>query len=217
MSTPADAITEMLDRALPALAARRPVFHSEADFQLALAWEIQTQHPEAQIRLEQRLLDSPRIELDVLVTIESRRFGLELKYLRAPLDPTIDGERFVLIEGAGDVDRYDTLKDIVRLERLVDQGMIAAGAAVVLSNHPGLWLPSQTGRTTGFDAFRINDGTVLEGVLDWGPTASSGTRRGRESPIVLKAKYAPTWRPYATMTAPRNGELRSLCITVGGC
>lgn len=36
------------------LAGTRPIFHSEADFQHALAWEIQNQHPQAAVRLEYR-------------------------------------------------------------------------------------------------------------------------------------------------------------------
>src|SRR4051794_35906935 len=102
---------DLLDQALPALAQRRPIFHSEADFQLALAWEIQTKRPGASIRLEQRVLDSPRINLDILVVLDGVRFGLELKYLRAATDVTVDGERFVLVVGAPDLDRYDTIKD----------------------------------------------------------------------------------------------------------
>jgi hypothetical protein len=184
----------MLAAVLPALADKRPVFHSEADFQLALAWEIQTLHPGSQIRLEPRLLDEPHIELDILVMIEGSRLGLELKYLRAQLDTTISGERFALIPSE-DVDRYDSLKDIARLERLVDERVIAAGALVIVSNHRGIWGPSQTGRPTSFDAFRFHDGTTLHGALEWGTTAGTGTRSGRESPIVLSGIYAPAWQP----------------------
>jgi hypothetical protein len=39
---------------LARLARNRPVFHSEADFQHALAWEIHSLHPTAKIRLEYR-------------------------------------------------------------------------------------------------------------------------------------------------------------------
>ena len=63
---PSVKLCDLLDQVLPALARRRPIFHSEADFQLALAWEIQTARPAAGVRLEKRLLHSPRINLDVL-------------------------------------------------------------------------------------------------------------------------------------------------------
>lgn len=40
---------------MSALAKDRPVFHSEADFQHALAWEIHRRWPETSVRLEFRV------------------------------------------------------------------------------------------------------------------------------------------------------------------
>ena len=45
---------------LSELASHRPVFHSEADFQFALAWQWQQQAPEAKIRLEYPLPSGER-------------------------------------------------------------------------------------------------------------------------------------------------------------
>jgi hypothetical protein len=39
---------------LGALALKRPIFHSEADFQHAVAWEIHSRRPELSVRLEFR-------------------------------------------------------------------------------------------------------------------------------------------------------------------
>jgi hypothetical protein len=80
--------------ALSALAARRPVFHSESDFQHALAWQIQLASPQAQIRLETR----PRrgVHLDLLVVLDGIRTAIELKYLLAGLRSSISGELFDL-------------------------------------------------------------------------------------------------------------------------
>ena len=212
--TAADRLTQVLAGVLPTLAARRPIFHSEADFQLALAWEIQLQHLAASIRLEQRILDSPRVNLDVLVTFDDFRFGLELKYLRATTDVTIDGERFVLVPGAGDLDRYDTIKDVVRLETLRKHDLIDAGAAIMLSNNPGFWQPSSTGRATGFDAFRMHDGATLAGTRDWGASAGDGTRKGRELPHTLDGTYRPRWVPFSRVSRGTSGELRTLTLVV---
>lgn len=205
---------DLLSQVLPALAQRRPIFHSEADFQLALAWEIQTARPAANIRLEQRVLDSPRINLDILVAVSELRFGLELKYLRAATDITVDDERFVLVVGAPDLDRYDTIKDIVRLERLVDAQLVNAGACVVLTNSSGLWRPSATGRLTGYDAFRIHDGATLSGTLEWGPTAGTGTRKGREAAHALAAIYQPRWQPFSRVGTGIAHEFRTLTLLV---
>lgn len=207
-------LQELLDRALPALGRRRPIFHSEADFQLPLASGIQTMRRDASIRLEQRILDSPRINLDILVGVDGLRFGLELKYLRAATSVTVDGERFVLIVGAPDLDRYDTIKDVVRLERVVDEHLVDAGTAIVLSNCPGFSQPSATSRTAGFEAFRIHDGATLTGTLKWAPSAGAGTRKGREAAHVLAGTYQPRWRPFSRVAAGSAGEFRSLALIV---
>jgi hypothetical protein len=204
----------LLDPVLRALAQRRPIFHSEADFQLALAWEIQTARSAASIRLEQRVLDSPRVNLDILVVLDGLRFGLELKYLRAGTDVTVGGERFVLVVGAPDLDRYDTVKDIVRLERLVNEQLVDAGAVVVLTNSSSLWQPSSTGRPTGYDAFRIHDGATLSGTLEWGLTAGTGTRKGREAAHLVAGIYQPRWQPFSRVGPGAAHEFRTLTLLV---
>jgi hypothetical protein len=66
-----------VDATLAALAACRAVFHSEADFQHALAWQMQLADPAARVRLETR----PRrgVRLDVLLESRGNRQALELK------------------------------------------------------------------------------------------------------------------------------------------
>jgi hypothetical protein len=197
-----------------ALARRRPLFHSEADFQLALAWEIQTAHPDAEIRMERRLLANPTVALDVLVRLDGLRLGIELKYLKADLALELDGEPFVLRPGAPDVERYDVLKDVMRLERLRHEELIDAGCALVLSNEPAFWRSPTRAAATAFDAFRLHDGQRLTGRLEWGASAGPGTRRLREAPIALHGSYPLRWRPYAQLDAARNDELRYLAIVV---
>jgi hypothetical protein len=68
-----------VEQTMARLAARRPIFHSEADFQHAFAWQLQTDHPDARIRLETR--PRPGVRLDVLTVIDDRRVAYELKYL----------------------------------------------------------------------------------------------------------------------------------------
>jgi hypothetical protein len=57
------------------------------------------------------------------------------------------------------------------LERLVEQQLVDAGAAIALTNSDAIWRPSASGRTTGCDSFRIHNGATLTGALDWGPSA----------------------------------------------
>ena len=58
---------------MQALAQRRAIFHSEADFQHAFAWEIRRLLPESDIRLELPVrTTSGAIHLDLLVRIDCR-------------------------------------------------------------------------------------------------------------------------------------------------
>jgi hypothetical protein len=122
-----------VEAALSALAAQRPVFHSERDFQHALAWQIHLSYPEAQIRLEPR----PRrgIHLDLLVRLNQQRTAIELKYLVAALRATFNGELFDLPnQSANDISRHDVIKDITRVETLLADGYADTGQVLVLSN-----------------------------------------------------------------------------------
>jgi hypothetical protein len=66
---------------MTALSSTRPVFHSEADFQFALAWAIKELNPSAEIRLEYPF-GSQRGAVD-LVAISNGKpsYALELKFL----------------------------------------------------------------------------------------------------------------------------------------
>jgi hypothetical protein len=194
-------LVTVIEAAMTSLGARRPIFHSEADFQLALAWELQALHADAQLRLEKRVAVKPRVQLDILMTLAGRSHGLELKYLRSKFDVNVDGELFSLAAGAPDVDRYDALKDIVRLERLVSESVVDAGCAVLLTNVAGMWSPGMSGRPTAYDAFRLHEGRTVSGSLDWGPTAGPGTKTGRVDPIALDGTYELRWRPFSTVGA----------------
>ena len=65
------------------LSLLRPVFHSEADFQHALAWHIREVMPDCQVRLEFKPFPAERVYLDIwLPTLGT---AIELKYLTRKL------------------------------------------------------------------------------------------------------------------------------------
>jgi len=108
---------------LRGLAKQRPLFHSEADFKHALAWEIQGRFPHAEVRLEVPLSDR-RERLDMLVRVDGTTYALELKYKTRGITFELAGEKIqVRDQGAPDTGRYDFLKDLGRLERFVAQGL----------------------------------------------------------------------------------------------
>lgn len=204
-----------VEAALSALAAQRPVFHSERDFQHALAWQIQLGHPEAQIRLEPR----PRrgIHLDLLIRLGERGTAIELKYLVAALHTTANGELFDLPQqSANDISRHDVIKDITRVEALLADGYADNGQVLVLSNDRSYW--QQGTRTDTIDAaFRVHEGRVLTGNLSWAARASHGTTATRDTLLRLAGRYTCRWQDYSqvALTNGRVAQLRYLLVDVG--
>lgn len=166
-----------LDAGLAGLAELRPVFHSEADFQLAFAWQVRGLDPSLSVRLETR--PAPGVHLDLLLSSEDAReqTAIELKYLTRSWADEVAGERFELKDqGAQDTRMYDVVKDVVRVERFAASRPGSNGAVVCIANDPSYWSVPKHGRETNAHAFRIHEGSVLEGTMTWGP------HRGRQQP-----------------------------------
>lgn len=200
---------------IESLARQRPVFHSEADFQHAFAWTIQTAHPAARMRLERPFrTDAGAINLDLLVTLLSERVAIELKYLTRRLAITVEGEAFELQQhSAHPLRRHDVWKDVARLEALVQAGAATAGYAIVVSNDPAYW---NAGRGQGIDtAFRLDEGRrVGQANLTWETHAGPGTVKNREEPISIAGCYTLRWQPYSRLS-DGAGEFRCLILSVG--
>lgn len=203
-----------LGTVLSALRHERPVFHSEADFQHALAWEIQRRTPQARVRLETR--PAPGVRLDLLVSSRdgSRLTALELKYLTRGWTGQVGDERFELKnQGAQDIRAYDVVKDIGRVEQ--DAALLPGcdGAVVVVANDPSYWTPPTHDRQTNAGAFRLYEGRRLAGELAWGPNTGPGTLRGREASIPLTGSYEFCWQDYSRLPGP-GGLFRLLVVEV---
>ncbi|MEV6236971.1 hypothetical protein [Lentzea sp. NPDC051838] len=200
--------------ALSGLAGQRPIFHSEADFQHALAWRLHEMYPSARIRLETRPVRD--IRLDLLVQVDGARVAVELKHLTSGFSGVVDGESFELpSQAAQDISRHDVIKDVVRLERLVAGGHADVGWSVTLTNDAGYWSPGR--KLDPIDAaFRLHEGRSLSGTLSWATNAGAGTTRTRDVPLVLAGTYACQWRPYSEVVDSRGRlkPFRYLCVVV---
>lgn len=130
-----------LTSTLQALASLRPVFHSEADFQMAFAWQVKVHDPQVEVYLETRPAEG--VHLDV--AFERRDLGaytaIELKYLTRAWIGTIAGQHYELKNhGAQDVRAYDVVKDICRVEEFTAKRPGASGAVIVITNDRGHWV-----------------------------------------------------------------------------
>lgn len=62
--------------------------------------------------------------------------------LVARFDRTAGGEHFNLPhQGAHDISRHDFIKDVLRVKRLVADGIVDVGWAVALTNDQNYWQP----------------------------------------------------------------------------
>ena len=204
-----------IHRIMGELSESRPIFHSEADFQHALAWAIRETVPDSRVRLEFNPFaqDDRRSYLDIWLA--DSRVALELKYKTRALTAEVCGERFNLLnQGAQNHGRYDFLSDVQRLERVAQEVQARAGYAIILTNDSSYWRPpSPSYESTNDAAFRIHEGRVARGELKW-IRESRGTK-GRESPIRLTGDCTMRWRDYSTFAGERDGDFRYLAVAVG--
>lgn len=209
-------IHELLGR----LSIKREIFHSECDFQHALAWEFHASFPDIKVRLEKRadLLDKPTY-FDILLSDGEQQTVIELKYKTRALFAVVNNELYWLKDqSAQDIGRYDYLKDVERLESFVSKYEKACGYALILTNDSSYW--KAPGITNPVDAkFRIHESEVIMGQLGWGERASAGTMAGRKRMISLNNRYVSEWRDYSILESSKiqggnYPRFRYLCLEV---
>jgi hypothetical protein len=199
------------------LAIKRPIFHSEADFQHALAWQIHERLPSYNLRLEYPRPLSPdrNIHVDIWLEGNHEAAAIEVKYKTRSLRASLQGENFQLLDQrAQPIGRYDFVKDIERLEKIASTNKNMVGSALMLTNDSAYWkIPKRADAVDA--AFRIHDGRVLSGVLQWGELASEGTTVDRSNAITLTGTYELKWRDYSIVGDYSYSAFRFLCVQVG--
>lgn len=199
---------------LRSLAAKRRVFHSEADFQFAFAWEAKLQRSDLEVRLETHPEPAVRLDLELITPARDRGIAVELKYMTRLWTGTDRGESFTLKNhGASDLRGYDVIKDIHRVERFISVRPEWAGLVIALTNDSAYWRPRTQQRVTNADAFRLGEGTVLEGSRAWGPK-TGGTSRGREAALNLRGSYPLKWIDYSALGPGPAETFRALVVEI---
>ena len=196
------------------LAESRKVFHSEADFQHALAWHIHQTMPKSQIRLEFPMpVEHQKMHVDIWLPVE--KIAIELKYVTRSLELEQNGESFALRNHGAQVQRrYDFLLDIQRLELMRSMPELCeAGHAVLLTNDSSYWNLPRSRDTVDSD-FRLHEGRVISGELAWAAHVSPGTVKGRELPIRIGGSYHLHWQDYSDFPGKPLGNFRYLAVSV---
>ena len=198
------------------LSQRRPLFHSEADFQHMLAWRIHEVIPDCEVRLEFPFqIQSGRRRRYLDIWLPSEGIAVELKYYTRRLELDVNGELFAIRDQfAQDLGRYDFIKDIQRLEQMAtDWDTFKAGFAILLTNDRLYWRPPLRDGTVD-EAFRLHEGVEKSGQMAWADHAGAGTTRGRESTIQLTGTYGLHWQDYSNVRGEKYGEFRYLAVSV---
>jgi len=185
---------------IESLRQKRSLFHSEADFQFALAWEIQGSYPSAEIRLEYPPVGEPNKYIDILVRVDGFAFPIEIKYKTKKLSAIIEGEQYNLKNhGAQDLGSYDFVKDICRVESFATHiECFKRGYVLWLTNDQYYW-NAPINPNAGYTDFSVHHGAKKAGTMIWGSHLSAGTIKGRENELQLRGAYEIVWNDYSKL------------------
>lgn len=194
------------------LSARRPVFHSEADFQFAFAQSITDLDPGIGIRLEVPQRATRSTYVDLLCRAEQVSL-IEFKYItRAWTGTDCHNEEEFRLRGheALDLARLYFIHDVTRLEGWVAQQANTNGFAVLLTNDNRLWEEPAYTKPTRDQQFRLHEGRELTGTLTWGPPEQPYAANER----TLRGIYTARWHDYSQPATGTGGILRWLGWTI---
>ena len=190
------------------LAADRPLFHSEADFQFALAWQVREQVPNCRVRLEFKPLLNEPLYLDIWLADSGT--AIELKYKTQQLLTLAGGELYSLqSHGAHNHSRYDFLSDVQRLEQVLQEHRSAKrGFAVLLTNDRSYWEEPTRDNKPDDGAFRLHQGKEMFGTLSWSHADKLKAKRKRVEPISLSGRYRARWHDYSDCRADADATAK---------
>ncbi len=194
-----------IEKCVKSLSKKRPIFHSEKDFQFALAWEIQKEYSKANIRLEYPV---DKMDIDIVVFCGENNktmIPIELKWLRTDFKCCINGEKFQLsLSGAEAEVRYDCLKDIKRIESISEtRDNFVEGYTIWLSN-----IETHFNGDHKYMLFDISQGKIHTGKIDWDRDDKKNIKnttkdtlknveKSRKEPIKLNGEYEFKWIHYS--------------------
>lgn len=181
-------------------------FCSEAHFQHELALKIAMSKKDFIVMPEfptQTGFDDSKKDayIDLVVKEKDLFIPIELKYKTKKEMLLIYGKEIYLKnQYAVDIFRYDFVRDIQRIEALVNnfENNMKEGYALFLTNESSYWKnPTWKWKDCCDSQFRLHEGSVIKGNIIWGKNASSGTTKGRPS-FKLISQYSCAWNTYSS-------------------
>ena len=215
-----------LTDAMASLAERRPVFHSEADFQHELAMEISRTGFGVRLEIPFEVnLNNVHItvELDLLLlnARTKHKTAVEIKYVKSAVTVDHRGERFNLKNTWGtNLPRFDCLADFQRVGQLKAAGIVDSAFTIFLTNSASAWADNVGGTNIMARQFSIHEGREMNAgaLLNWVPAnptvgSVSARRLPPYAPINIPQAATCTWAKYSDFQG-RNGSFRYLLLEV---
>lgn len=207
------------------LREKQSIFHSEDHFKFQLTWMIQERCKDCEIILEYPVnLSGGHAYIDIVVKIENFYLPLELKYKKANFcyKYTHDDELIKLkYQSAQDNGRYFFLRDIQRIEQLLDSRdkFGPLGYAVLLTNDKAYWNEPRAGWELRNDGdFRIHEGCEpISGKRCWKMKHEIiQSTEGSMGPLEFRGVYPVQWEDYATFNGNpiQNGVFRYTVVKI---
>lgn len=200
-------IYKIIDR----LKEKRPIFVSEADFQLELAWTIKEEYPHAKIRLEYCPQFDINMHIDILVIIDNKWIPIELKYKTKNCSKIFNNEAFNLKNhGAKNINCYLYLKDIERIEKIKNNESFFYKGYTILVTNDMAYVREPLKDNSFYKEFSVHDGNIKSGLMSWGLGVGNGTIKNIEKPIKLSNSYKLEWNNYSVLDNSNSGTFKIL-------
>lgn len=205
-------MTQVIDQ----LKEKRSVFHSEADFQFALAWQIKKIYQDqVDIHLEVPLSTDKKDRLDILVKMGNKNIPIELKYFHSEL--TFNEYR---LSKQNDTWRSQrVLKDLERAENYAYKNNSSGdqeGYALLICNEEKYWTPKKDNLT--YYHFRLEDGRTLKEneTLEWITDNDFASEKALKygDHLTFRNDYLIEWKEYSKLDNSKKGQFKYLLLEV---
>jgi len=218
--------TKHLRKALKKLSKRRPIFHSEADFQHELAIELTKEGWACRLEVPTEINlkgESVKVAIDLVTRSEKEASSaaIELKYISSKIEAERGGEKFTLAQNWGvNLSRFDCLADWQRVASIVEQGLFQKGFVVFMTNCEDAWVRdlSKVKNPPMAKEMSIHEGREFTKgeELDWssGVKDNSVTKKRLYpyAPIVCPKSVNCSWSDYSQVIDGKNGRFRYLML-----
>lgn len=193
------------------LKVKRPIFVSEADFQLELAWVIKEECPNAKVRLEYCPRFDMNMHIDILIIIDNKWIPIELKYKTKRCSKIVDSELFNLKNhSAKDISCYLYLKDIERIEKIKKKETAFERGYTIFITNDMAYIKKPLKDNSFYKEFSLENNAIKSGFMNWQLGVGKGTTKNVDKPIKLNGKYKIEWKDYSIIDNSNSGTFKIL-------